>query len=331
MPQSETWSVSRFGEPSDVLTLVDAAPSPLGTEDVRVGTRANGLNALDVGMCRGSHPMRPTTPFVLGAELVGDILEVGESVTRLQPGDRVIAMSPLAYGNFRRDVVVPEYAAHVIPDAIPDTDAAALLVNYQAAYTALVRRARVQPGEWVLITAAAGALGTALVQIAHTRGARVIAAAGTDEKRSACLSLGAEIVLDSRDPALAAHVRDATGGPGVDVACDLIGGGGFAIAAEAAAFEARLLTMGWTSGSMPTIEPMSLIAHNLTVIGMSWGAAYPREAPEVVRETHAQILELYANGKIRPLIGQIVPHADLPNALAAIGAATTVGKSVMTW
>jgi NADPH2:quinone reductase len=240
-------------------------------------------------------------------------------------------MNPLAYGNFRRDVIIPEYAAHVIPADVPDSDAAALLVNYQAAYTALVRRARVERGEWVLVTAAAGALGSALVQIAHAQGARVVAAAGTDEKCSACLKLGAEVALDSRDPALAAHVRDATDGHGVDVACDLVGGAGFATAVEAAAFEARLLTMGWASGSMPAIEPMSLIVHNLTVIGMSWGAAYPREAPDVVRDTHAQILELYANGMIRPLVDQVVPHTDLPTALAAIATGTTVGKSVMTW
>jgi NADPH:quinone reductase len=327
----EAWHVTRFGDPAEALELVELAPEALGAADVRIATAANGLNALDVGMCRGTHPLRPTPPFVLGAEVVGKVTETGAAVTRFARGDRVVAMSPLAYGNFRRDVVVPEVAAHAVPEGIPDPEAAALLVDYQAAYIALLRRARLEPGEWVLVNAAAGALGSAVVQIARAHGGRVVAAAGSEQKRRACTTLGAEAVVDSRDGALAAHVREATGGHGADVVCDLVGGDAFARALEAAAFEARVLTMGWAGGTMPELDPLTLVVRNLAVFGVSWGSSYPREAPDVVRDVHARILELVAAGEVRPLVGGVLPHVELPQALEAIRAGATLGKSVVTW
>jgi NADPH:quinone reductase len=327
----EAWHVTKFGDPAEALELVELPPETLGPADVRIATAANGLNALDVGMCRGTHPLRPAPPFVLGAEVVGVVTETGAAVTRLATGDRVVAMSPLAYGNFRREVVVPEVAAHAVPVEISNPEAAALLVDYQAAYIALVRRARLEPGEWVLVTAAAGALGSAVVQIARAHGGRVIAAAGSEPKRRACTKLGAEAVVDSRDGALAARVREATGGHGVDVVCDLVGGDAFARALEAAAFEARVLTMGWAGGTMPELDPLTLIVRNLAVFGMSWGSSYPREAPDVVRDVHARILALVASGGVRPLVGSVRPHVELPHALEAIRAGATVGKSVATW
>ena len=328
---SEAWHVTSFGDPLEALELVELPPEPLGAADVRIATAANGLNALDVGMCRGTHPLRPAPPFVLGAEAVGEVTETGAAVTRFAPGDRVVAMNPLAYGNFRRDVVVPEAAAQTVPDGISDPEAAALLVDYQAAYTALVRRARVQPGEWILVTAAAGALGSAVVQIARAHGGRVIAAAGSGEKRRACTMLGAEAVVDSRDDELAAHVREVTGGRGADVVCDLIGGDAFAAALEAAAFEARVVTMGWASGRMPELDAPTLIVRNLGVFGVSWGSSYPQEVPDVVRGVHARILSLVSAGEVRPLVGRVLPHVELPHALEEIRAGATLGKSVMTW
>lgn len=327
----DAWQVTTFGEPAKALELVDLPPLPLGAAELRVATAANGLNSLDVGMCLGTHPLRPAAPFVLGAEVVGEVTETGSAVTRFAAGDRVVAMSPLAYGNFRRDVVVSELAAHPIPEGISDTDAAALLVDYQAAYIALVRRARLQPEEWVLVTGAAGALGSAVVQVARAHGGRVVAAAGSDEKRRACATLGAEAVVDSRDGAFTDHVREATGGHGADVVCDLVGGDLFARALEAAAFEGRVLTMGWASGKMPTLEALPLVFRNLAVLGMSWGSSYPHEAPDVVRDVHARIVSLVEGGGVRPFVGSVVPHVEVPGALERIRAGVTLGKTVATW
>ena len=328
---TDGWRVTRFGDPEDVLELVDLPVQPLGAHEVRIATRASGLNALDIGMCVGTHPLRPEPPFVLGAELAGAVTEIGDDVERLRPGDRVVAMNPVAYGAFRREVVVPETTAHLVPAEIPDTDAAALLVVYQAAHVALVRRARVRPGEWVLVTGAAGALGSALVQLACAFGGRVIAAAGTEEKRRLGLELGAEVALDSHDPGFPSHVLEATGGRGVDVACDVVGGDSFGAAVAAAAFEGRVLTMGWASGRMPALDWLPVIMRNLSVLGVSWGSGYPAEAPDVVADAHTEILRLYGQGAIRPLLGHVGEHTELPQALSAIRAGATVGKSVLRW
>jgi NADPH2:quinone reductase len=331
MREADAWRVTAFGAPKEALELVAAPPAALGDDEVRVAVRANGLNQLDVGMCLGTHPLRPEPPFVLGAELVGVVTEVGARVERLRHGERVVAMSPLAHGAFRRDAVVPEYAAHPISDRVHDADASALLVTYQAAYVALKRRARLTPGEWVLVTGAAGALGTALIQVARALGGRVVAAASSEDKRRVCLELGAEAVVDGGHGQLARLVRDATGGHGVDVACDLIGGERFDAVLDAAAIEARVVTMGWVGGSLPRLDPMRLIVDNLTVLGLSWGTTYPRQAPDVVRETHTQIMTLYDEGKIKPLVGAVVPHSALPQALDAIRDRAVNGKSVLIW
>lgn len=273
------WVADAFGEPASVLKFRELEPEPVGENDIRVTVTASGLNFLDVSILRGTHPLRPELPLVPGAELVGVVTEVGVAAGRVDVGDRVAAISPSAHGCFRKEVVVPAYAALPIPGGIPDEDAAALLVTYQTAWVSLVRRARVAAGEWVLVHAAAGALGTALVQMARANGARVIATASTDEKRALCKEQGAEAVFDHRDPRLSDLLRRATDGHGIDIACDSIGGVVFAETLQAAAFEARLLPLGWTAGTEPQIDPMTVVARNLSVVGVSWGAAYPRMAP----------------------------------------------------
>jgi NADPH2:quinone reductase len=325
------WRVSAVGEPITVLTLDELGPDQVGDGDVRIDVRANGLNFLDVSICRGTHPVRPPLPFVPGAELVGIVTEVGRGVAGIHVGDRVAAMHPLAYGCFRKNVVVPAYTVYPVPESMPDAHAASLLVTYQTAYVSLVRRAEVAPGEWVLVHAAAGALGSALLQVARARGARVIATAGSPEKRDLCLEQGAEHALDYRDPGLPDLLREVTDGHGVDIVCDSVGGAVFDASLEAAAFEARILPLGWSGGSVPTVDPGTFLARNLTLVGVSWGSAYPGTAPEVVRATHAEILRLYESGDVRPLIGQLRGYDELPDALQRVGEAKTTGKSVVSW
>ena len=138
-------------------------------------------------------------------------------------------------------------------------------------------------------------------------------------------------MVDTRDAALSAQVREITGGRGVDVVCDLVGGDTCAAALDAAALEARVLTMGWASGTMPALDPMTLIMRNLAVFGVSWGSSYPQEAPDVVRDVHARILALVESGDVRPLVGSVVAHLELPSALEQISAGATTGKCVATW
>ena len=328
---AHAWQLERFGEPLDVLQFVERARQPLGSGELRIEVAANGLNFLDTSICRGTHPLRPPLPFVPGAEVVGVVTEAGAGAERIRPGSRVVAINPRAYGCFGAEAVVPEDAAHLVPAELPDPEAASLLVTYQTAYFSLVRRAQVQAGEWVLVHAAAGALGSALVQIALAGGARVIATAGTEEKREACMHLGAAVALDHRDPGLAAAIREATGGHGVDVACDSIGGEAFGAAVEAAAFEARILPLGWSGGTPPALDASVFVARNLTLVGVSWGGGYPTARPALVRDAHARILGLIESGQVRPLIGLVKPAAELPQALQLLADGRTTGKTVVTW
>lgn len=324
------WVAEAFGEPSMVLERHELESEPLGVGAVRVAVTANGLNFRDVSILRGTHFLRPEVPFVPGVELVGIVTEIGSAVSRVQVGDRVAGISPAGYGCFRRDAIVPAYAALPVPVEIPDGDAASLLVTYQTAWVSLVRRARVAAGEWVLVHAAAGALGTALVQVARAYGARVVATASTAEKRAFCLAQGAEAAIDHSSPSLSEAVLEVTEGHGIDVVCDSIGGAVFTNTLGATAFEGRVLPLGWTTGIEPEVDPMTFVARNLSLVGVSWGAGYPREAPMVVSEAHDEILRMYGQGDIVPVVS-IRRADDLASALQDIADGRTTGKTVITW
>ncbi|MBM3678476.1 MAG: NADPH:quinone oxidoreductase family protein, partial [Actinobacteria bacterium] len=262
----EAWMVVEHGEPVEVLSRAEVdMPSP-GEGEARVEVAANGLNFLDAAICRGAHPVKPELPFVLGAELVGTVVEIGRGVAETALGRRVVAINPKAHGCFAEQVIVPGSAILPVPSSISDEVAASLLVTYQTAHLALHRRARVRPGEWVLVTAAAGGLGTALVQLARAAGARVIACAGSPEKVEVCRAQGAEVAIDYQEEPLQLRVMEATGGAGVDVVCDAVGGEVFDVLLECLAFEGRILPIGWSSGEMPLLEAGPLVARNADLI-----------------------------------------------------------------
>jgi NADPH2:quinone reductase len=325
------WRVTAFGEPRDVLTLERGEVPDPGAGEIRVAVAANSLNFLDASICRGDHPVRPELPFVPGAELVGTVSAVGPDVTAPSVGDRVVAMSPLAHGCFCDEAIVAARTSYAVPTTIPDEHAAALLVTYQTAYVSLHRRAKLRDGEVVLVHAGAGGLGTALIQIAHARGATVLATAGSDEKVRICLEQGAAAAVNYRDTDFRAMVAEATGGRGADVVCDQVGGDVFARSLECAAFEGRLLPLGWAGGTTPTFDAGAVVARNLDVIGVSWGSTYPQVAAQTVRDVHAEILRLYEQGQVRPLIGELREAAELPIALQRLADGDLVGKAIVRW
>jgi NADPH2:quinone reductase len=325
------WRVGAFGEPRDVLVL-ERAPAPVpGPGEVRVAVAANSLNFLDVSICRGDHPVQPELPFVPGAELVGRVSAAGPGVTSPAVGERVVAMSPSAHGCFREEALVSAETAYPVPKEVPDGHAAALLVTYQTAYVALVRRAGLRAGETVLVDAGAGGLGTALIQIARAHGATVLAVAGSEEKTRVCLEQGAAAAIDHRRGDVRKLVAAATGGRGADVVCDQVGGELFALLLDCAAFEGRVLPLGWAGGSMPSVAAGTIVARNLTLVGVSWGSAYPYAAADVVRGAHAEILRLYARGDLRPLVGLEAPAEELPAALQRLADGEVVGKAIVRW
>jgi NADPH:quinone reductase len=325
------WRVTAFGEPRDALAFERGEVPEPGPGEVRVTVAANSLNFLDASMCRGEYPVRPDLPFVAGAELVGVVSAVGAGVTAPVFGDRVVAMSPLARGCFCEEAIVAAHTSFGVPPAIPDEHAAALLVTYQTAYVALHRRARLREGEVVLVHAGAGGLGSALIQLARAHGATVLATAGSEEKVRICLEQGATAAVDYRNASFREMVDDATDGRGADVVCDQVGGDVFVRSLECVAFEGRVLPLGWAGGTMPAFEAGDVVARNLDVLGVSWGSTYPHVAGEVVRDVHAELLRLYEQGHIRPLIGELCEATQLPAALQRLANGELVGKAIVRW
>ena len=325
----DAWLIEAFGEPRDVLRRGSTAPPALGTGDVRVAVEAVGLNFLDVSMCRGDYVSRPPLPLVPGAELAGRVLEVGSDVDGVTVGARVAAMSPIAQGGFAAETVVPVSAVQPVPETMSAAHAASILVTYQTAYVSLIRRARLVAGEWLLVHAGAGGVGTAAIQLARAHGARVIATAGSEEKRAVCAEEGAEVVLDYRRDDLVDAVLAATDGRGVDLVLDPVGGETFARSLECSALEARLIPIGWASGERPHLDPEALLVRNVDIIGVSWGSRYPLARPDVVRETHAALLALYSDGRIAPRVEHVWGIDELPDAVQALADGRVIGKAVV--
>ena len=324
----EQWQITRFGEPLDVLERVSAPPSELEPGSVLVEVEAIGLNFLDVSVCRGDYGLYSEFPVVPGAELAGRVVAVGDEVERVAAGDRVAGMSPSARGGFATQVVLPEAAVHAVPATMPATDAAALLVTYQTSYFALVRRAALLADEWLLVHAGAGGVGTAAIQLARSVGARVVATAGTDEKLEVCRHYGAEVAIGHREDFVRAAM-EATDGRGVDVVLDPIGGSVFERSLDCCAVEARVIPIGWASGVAPTLLAAEIVRRNLTVVGLSWGSAYPLRFPAFVAVAHEALVRAYESGAIRPHIPRVWGFGELPTAVQALADGETVGKVVV--
>jgi NADPH2:quinone reductase len=319
----------RTGEPEDVLAIADVPDDPApGPGEVTIAVHAAGLNFLDVMLCRGTYPLQPEPPVTPGVELAGRVLAAGAGAERLIGLD-VLACPTLPRGALGDTVTVDADLTVIRPAGLGAVDAAALPVIYQTAWFAL-GRAGVTAGDTVLIHAGAGGVGVAATQLAVARGARVICTAGDDVKTALCRDHGADLAVNYRTGDFVAAVHDATGGVGVDVVLDPVGGEVFARSLECLAFEGRVVAIGAAGGPPPAVDPMRLVAGNVGVIGVSWGSAYPWRRPAAVREAYQKIFELYAAGAVRPPVSRVVPLAGAPGALADLAARRTVGKVVVT-
>lgn len=321
------WRVHRLGEPADVLTLDDVvAPEP-GPGEVRVTVAACGLNLPDVLQCRGTYQERPPLPFVPGVELVGRVDALGPGAAA-DLGQRVIALPIRPGGGLAESTLALDTALFPVPDAMPDTEAAALMIAHQTAWVALHRRGGLSPGEWLVVTGAAGGVGSAAVQLGAAAGARVIAVAGGADRVGACRAWGAEAVIDHTTTDVAAAVRELTAGAGADVVLDLVGGDLFAAARRFVAFEGRIVVAGF-AGGIPDVPANHVLLRNYSVVGAHW-SPYAQRDPGVLWECHATLLDLYERGHLRPAVGLVAPFAEAPRALAALAGRAVVGKAVVT-
>jgi NADPH2:quinone reductase len=322
------WQVHELGDPQEALKLEEVEEPEPGPGEVVVDVEAAALNFFDILLCRGEYQERPETPFTPGGEVAGTISSVGEGVD-LEEGLRVIA-TPFPSGGYAEKVSVPaEGGIFPIPDDMPSEAAAVMHVAYQSVHFGLHRRAALKEGETVLVHAGSGGIGSAAIQLAKAAGARVFSTAGGPEKVEVCEKLGAEVAVDYREENFVDAVKEATEGRGADVIFDPVSGEVFDLSRRCVAFEGRIVVVGFTSGSIADAPTNHLLVKNYSVVGLHWGL-YNKVAPELVRETHNGLVELYQNGEIDPLIFEAVPFEEVPEALGLLGSRKTYGKLVTT-
>jgi NADPH2:quinone reductase len=317
--------VDRLMEPSE-LRVHEVDPPKLWPGTVAVDVRAAGCNFFDILMCQGKYQVKPPFPFIPGAEAAGVVAEVSGDVKDVAVGDRVLLSTPL--GAFAERVVVSARALWKMPARMSFAEGAALPIVYPTSYSALVYRARLQPGETLLVHAAAGGVGIAAVQIGRALGARVIATAGGADKLEVARAAGAEIGIDYQREDFVERVKEATGGKGADVIYDSVGGDIFDQSMKCIAWNGRLLVIGFASGRIPEVKANRILLKNISVVGLHWGA-YAQHEPARIGETFDALFRLYDEGRIAPVIFETFPLEELPAALAALGGRRTYGKVIV--
>lgn len=303
-----------------------ATPAP-GPGEVLVRVRAASVNFPDLLMTRGEYQFKPPLPFTPGLDIAGEVAALGEGVTSLKVGDAVVGGARL--GGFAEYAVLSAEALKPKPARLSFAEAAAYGAAYLTAYVALVRRARVEPGEWVLVHGAAGGVGLAAVDLAKALGARVIAASASDEKLARIQALYDVDAVVNVTGGFRERVKAITGGRGAEVIYDPVGGDVFDESVRCIAFDGRLLVIGFTSGRIPTVSVNMPLIKGFSVIGVRAGE-YGRQFPEKGRENAAAVWRMADEGVIRPHV-----HAELPldrwrEAFDLLADRKVVGKAVIT-
>jgi NADPH2:quinone reductase len=316
---------SELGTP-DVLELGELPDPVAGAGQVVVDVEAAGVNFPDGLMVAGTYQTKPDLPFVPGSEVAGTIRSLGPGVTGLAVGERVTAFCRI--GGYAEQVAVDADQVHPLPDSVPAVDAAGIPVAYGTSYHGLVDRARLAEGETLLVLGAAGGVGLTAVEIGRASGARVIAAASSAEKLQLCKEHGADVLVDYRAGDLKEAIDDATGGAGVDVVYDPVGGAAAETAIRRLAWGGRFLTIGYASGDIPRVGLNRLLLNEGTAMGVLWGA-WARRHPERNAANIAQLLAWHEQGRIRPHIGGTWELADGVTALETVMGRAALGKIVL--
>ncbi|MDA2809251.1 NADPH:quinone oxidoreductase family protein [Nocardiopsis sp. RSe5-2] len=315
------------GEPADVLQVEDT-PRPEPAEgQVLVRVRSAAVNFPDALLCRGTYQVRPDPPFTPGVELCGEVVQAGPGTDAPPPGTRVLGGAALPDGAFAEYALMPADAVFPAPASLGDDEAASLFIGYQTGWFALHRRAALQPGETVLVHAAAGGVGSAAVQLAKAAGARVIGVAGGPDKARVAADLGADVVVDRRSEDFVEVVKAETGGRGADVVFDPVGGDSFARSTKCIAFEGRIVIIGFASGTIPEQALNHVLIKNYSLLGLHWGL-YQRRAPELVPEAHRRLTELADKGLVKPLVSERVGFGALADGVQRLADGSTVGRLV---
>lgn len=312
--------------PPENLTVEDIEEPVAAPGEAVVTIAAAALNFYDTLIIDGKYQTKPPLPFSPCGEFAGLVESIGDGVTSVKPGDRVMAYS--GYNAAREKIAVPVRLLAPIPPALSDEAAAGLSVTYGTSLHALKDRARLAKGETVAILGAAGGTGQAAIEIAKAMGARVIACASSDDKLAFCRDLGADDLVNYTRAGLKDKLKRLTGGKGVDVVYDPVGGDLAEPALRSMAWGGRYLVVGFAGGAIPR-PPLNLVLlKGCAIVGVFWGAHIEKE-PEGHRANLEQLLAWAAAGIIRPRIHKIYTLAELPEALGAIASREVKGKAIV--
>lgn len=319
------WRVHEYGNYREKLLWEECADPSVPDQGVVVEIKAAGINFPDLLAIAGQYQVKAPLPFIPGIEASGVVVEAGTG-SAFAVGERLIVNN--LWGAFAQRMAALDTSCFRIPEDMPDSDAAALLVIYQTSYFGLVYRARLERGETLLVHGGAGGVGTSAIQIGKALGATVIATAGSASKLEICREHGADHVINYREEDFVSKVGELTGGRGADVIYDPVGGDVFDQSTRCISFGGRLLVVGFASGRIPEIKANRILLKNIAVVGLYWGN-YRFHQPDLIPATHDILCDMYRKGEIKPAIYREMPLAELPEALDALQSRKSYGKIIL--
>ncbi len=315
-----------WGGPESLVLGEIETPEP-GPGEVQLAIAAAGVNFADLLMIEGKYQVKKPFPFSPGLEAAGTVTAIGAGVTRVAPGDRVVALPDS--GAFAEVGVAPEAGVFRIPDSMDFVTAAGFPVTYGTAHGALRWQADLKAGETLLVHGAAGGVGLATVEAGKALGATVIASAGGPDKLAVALQHGADHGIDYRSEDIRARVKALTGGRGADVVFDPVGGKVFEASLRCTAWGGRILIIGFAGGEVPQIPANILLVKNIAALGFYWGS-YRQHAPELLETQFDELFAWYEAGKLKPHVSHSAPFEAAAEAMQMLKSRRSTGKVVIT-
>ncbi|MCW5731248.1 MAG: NADPH:quinone oxidoreductase family protein [Alphaproteobacteria bacterium] len=314
-----------FGGP-ETLVVEEVPSPPIGRKDVRIAVHAAGLNFPDTLIIQGKYQFKPPFPFSPGLEVAGVVEAVGPEVTLVAPGQRVMATT--GHGGFAEEAVATEEKVYPIPDRMSFEEAAGFPITYGTTYHALVDRAQMKPGEWLLVHGAGGGVGLNAVELGRLMGAKVIATAGSPSKLALAKEYGADYLIDYSKEKIRDRVKEITGGNGADVIYDPVGGDVFDESMRCIAWNGRLLVIGFASGRIPEVPANLVLLKGCQIVGVFWGSFAARD-PDANRHNFQTLLGWFDEGRLKPYVSGHYRLEEVPQAMNALLARKVSGKAVI--
>ena len=316
----------KYGPPDELV--VEQVPSLKPAKGhIVVSVKAAGVNFPDTLIIQGKYQFKPEPPFSPGGEVAGVVKELGEGVTNVKAGDRVIAFN--TWGGFAEEMLVEADRTVPLPDGMDFVPASAFILTYGTSYHALKDRAQLKAGETLLVLGASGGVGLAAIQLGKAMGARVIAAASSDDKLQVCKANGADELINYAAEDLRSRVKAITQGKGIDVVYDPVGGPYSEPALRDMAWNGRFLVVGFAAGDIPKIPLNLALLKGCSIVGVFWGA-FTRNEPDANRRNNEALMQLYLQGKVKPHIHATYPLERAAEALNEVMNKRVSGKVVLT-